>query len=474
MSSSISKPSYVSLDQRTHVLHRPDMYIGNVKNIDNEFYGAEYIDLNEQENTEENVDEDLDDDNKEEEIIQKKTLKKKVVTDNDIFDKEIYISKRKGTINPGLHRIFIEILSNAIDNVWRSSLTDTKSTKIKVDVSDKGMITVWNDGLTIPVEINEETGLYNPEMIFGKLLTSSNYDDKEQRMTSGRNGLGQKVVNVFSKEFSVKLFDTHTGHQYVQTWRNNMADKDKAKITSPKQKIGYTQVSFLPDFERFGVTELSQDMKSLIFRNVIDTAMITGISVFYNGNKLPVKSIKDYSLFYYSSKERDDINMVFIDSSDSKVVISPNTKGDGFSHISFVNGIETYQGGVHVESWTNAVLQPVLSKINSGIKKGNTQLTLRDIKPYFRMFIKCDLVNPSFSSQEKCYLTSPNVSNPIEKVENKHINSILKWSVIDNIKNLVKGRELNALKKIEKKKGFVKIEGLKQLVRCREGTAERC
>ncbi len=468
--SSISKPSYVSLDQRTHVLHRPDMYIGGIKNVETDFYGADYVSFEEiKEDDKVDDKEDKEDNEEEEEVIvkkkDKKDKKKKKVSDDDIEDnseKEIYISKKHGEINPGLHRIFIEVLSNAIDNVWRSSQTDTKCTKIKVDINEVGMITVWNDGLSIPVEINPETGLYNPEMIFGKLLTSSNYDDKEERMTSGRNGLGSKASNVFSKEFSVKLFDTHTGHQYVQNWKNNMSEKDKPKITSPKQKTGYTQISFLPDYERFGVKELSKDMRSLMFRNVVDTAMITGLPVYYNGNKLPVKTLKDYSLFYYNQLEREEVSMVYIESSDSKVVVAPNLKGDGFSQTSFVNGIETFQGGVHVDMWTNSILQPILAKINSSIKKGGSVLTLRDVKPYFRIFIKCELPNPSFSSQEKSYLTSPNVSNPVEFIENKHLNSILKWSVIENIKNLVKGRELNALKKIEKKKGFVKIEGLDQ------------
>jgi DNA topoisomerase-2 len=459
--SSASKPSYVSLDQRTHILHRPDMYIGSIKNIETDFYGAEYISKN---------CEDKEDKEEEEEVIvvkkSKKSEKKKKISitddNDDDSEKEIYISKKRGEINSGLHRIFIEVLSNAIDNVWRSSLTDTKSTKIKVDVEDNGMITVWNDGLTIPVEINKETGLYNPEMIFGKLLTSSNYDDKEERMTSGKNGAGSKITNVFSKEFSVKLFDTHTGHQYVQTWKNNMSEKEKPKITSPKQKTGYTQISFIPDFEKFGVKEFSKDMKSLIFRNIVDTAMITGISVFYNGNKIPIKSIRDYSLFYYLPDIREEMDMVYITSSDSSVVICPNLKGDGFQFTSFVNGIETFHGGVHVDTWCNAILQPVLTKINSSIKKGGNTLTMRDIKSYFRFFIKCQVPNPCFSSQEKSYLTSPNISNPVEVIENKHINSIMKWSVVENIKNLVKGKELNALKKIEKKKGFVKIEGLDQ------------
>ena len=112
--SSISKPSYVSLDQRTHVLHRPDMYIGNVKNCVVDFYGAEYksIDSIDSIDSISNIESD----------------EKKIIKDDNDEDKDITICRKRGDINSGLHRIFIEALSNAIDNVWRSSLTDTGGT----------------------------------------------------------------------------------------------------------------------------------------------------------------------------------------------------------------------------------------------------------------------------------------------------------------------------------------------------------
>jgi len=408
----MSKPTYQSLDQRSHILHRPDMYIGTVKETMTDFFAAS-------------------------------------VSFDEEKQESITIAKRTGTINPGLHRIFIEILSNAIDNVWRSIATDTKSTKIKVDITDAGEITVWNDGLTIPVEIDDATGLYNPELVFGRLLTSSNYDDQEERMTSGRNGLGAKATSVFSREFTVKLFDPTTGKQYVQTWRNNMADRERHKITSPKTKNGYTQITFLPDYVRFGVDGLSADMRSLFYKNIVDTAMITGIAVYYNDVKIPVKTLKDYAALYSTT------DMINITTADSDVVLAAH---DGsFEAISFVNGIETFHGGVHVDAWAEALLRPVLEKINSAVKKGSTPLVMKDIRPYFRLFLNCKLANPAFTSQEKSKLVSPAVR---PEVTARHITAILKWPVMESIRDILKNRELLALKKTEKRRGFVKIDGL--------------
>jgi len=419
---SASVPTYKSLDQRSHVLHRPDMYIGTVKSVTTDYFAAESV-----------VDEKNDEKN--EKNIQ-----------------NIRIVKKTGSINPGLHRIFIESLSNAIDNVWRSSTSDTKCTKIKIDISDDGEITVWNDGLTIPINIDPTTGIYNPELVFGKLLTSSNYDDEEERMTSGRNGLGIKLSNIFSTEFSVKTFDPVSAKQYVQVWRNNMAEKEKHKITTPKTKNGYTQVSFRPDYEKFGMAGLSKEMRELYYKNIIDTAMITGVGIYYNDEKVPVKSVKDYAMLY------DDTEFISITTNDSDVVLSVNSKPDAsFMPISFVNGIETFHGGVHVDAWCDALLRPVLEKINSVVKKGSAPLVMKDIRPYFRLFLNCKLVNPAFTSQEKSKLVSPLVK---PEVVAKHTNAVMKWPVIETIRDILKSRELLALKKTEKKKGFVKIDGL--------------
>lgn len=448
----VSKPQYKALDQRTHVLHRPDMYIGGIKNVKMEFFGA--------------------------------TMKNGVIS----------IKKQEDIINPGLLRCIIEVLSNIIDNVWRSSTSETPTTKIKIDYdTENHSLCFWNDGLTIPIEINKENGVYNPQLIFGQLLTSSNYNDDEERMTSGRNGLGAKATNIFSKEFRIKTFDIHTGKQYVQTWKNNMSVRSEPIITSPKQKNGYTEITFTPDYALFEVDKLSDEMVSLVVKHVIDTAMITNVPVYFNGEKIPVKSLKEYALCYepiiekslsheveekkeesdvdkslvnetesttsedpLKKKKVDKLEQILFQTADSECVLQPNSSGS-FQAISFVNGIYTEQGGVHVEEWKEAIFRPLLEKINSGIKKGGTPLTIKEVNSFFRLVLKCTLPNPAFTSQEKTKLVSPKVTT---NVEQKQITSIMKWSVMEKIKEIVKGKEIEVLKKQEKKRGYTRIENL--------------
>ena len=438
------KTQYSSLEPREHCIARPGMYIGSIYPSKIEFYSVNN---------------------------EKDSLK---------------IIKKESVINQGLHRIFLEILSNAIDNVTRSEKSSTPCTKIKVDIErETGLISVFNDGKTIPIEINEETGVYNPEMLFGKLMSGSNFNDNEERKTSGLHGLGSVLCNIFSSSFEVDIFDNHTLKKYVQTWTENMKNVCKPKITSPKPKPGHVQISFTPDYTRFGCENLSDDMFSLFYKNVVDTAMLTGVNVYFNGEKIPMKTLKDYAALYIPSpsldklvlEEKNDDNddtisiapsesdrkkkldQVHIITQDSEFVIqeNPNTV-DGFEAISFVNGINTKDGGSHVDVYSEAIFRPLLEALNKGCKKGSTPLGLKEIKPYFQMFLKSTLINPSFGSQEKNKLVSP--SPVVPEVTTKHVNTILKWGCVEKIKNLLKGKELVALKKTEKKRGHTRIDNL--------------
>jgi DNA topoisomerase-2 len=133
----------------------------------------------------------------------------------------------------GLLRILIEPLSNMIDNLWRSREAGIKCTKFGLGVT-KNSIEFWNDGLGIPVEMDGAHGVYIPELIFGHLLTSSNYDDTEDRFASGRNGIGVKLSNVFSKQFEVEIGDSERGLVYLQKWSDHMRTTHKPKITTKK------------------------------------------------------------------------------------------------------------------------------------------------------------------------------------------------------------------------------------------------
>lgn len=421
----MKRPTYEKMDQITHIHERSDMYVGAATR---QLERNEYV------------------------------VKVRANPENQAENPQIY---KKDTIrySPALLRIFVEALSNAIDNVWRSSEANVNCTKIKVYIDpETGLTSIWNDGLSIPIEVHDGSGLYNPELIFGHLLTSSNYDDKEDRMTSGRNGLGIKLTNVFSKEFTVKAYDPGSQSLFVKKWINNMRDSEPHKITHPKAKNGYTEVSWIPDFEKFKMEKYDNAILSVMYCQVFNAAMVTKVPVWLNGKKIHFKTLLDYAkCFEGMSQQVDKKQVISMKSRDTEVVLcclDDNQDHQDFEHIAFVNGVYNKDGGVHVDSWHEEIFRPIINKIN---KPGKPQITIKDVKKHFRMFCVTQIANPQFSSQAKTRFVAP---TPTTAVEQKHINAIMKWECIEAIRDVIRSKELLTLKKVEKKnRVFKKIAG---------------
>ena len=362
--------------------------------------------------------------------------------------------------NDGLLRLFVEIVSNAIDNVWRSVTQGISPKFIKIDIT-RNSVKVWNDGRNIPTVKHEKEGIPIPELIFGNLLTSSNYNDNEERKTSGKNGLGSKAVCIFSTSFKLDIFNKEEKVIYKQSWSNNMKDKqepalDKTSKNFPKTteegKNGYTCIEFSPDFSRFGMTEFSDDILSSMYKLVYDTAMIVApnkVSVFLNGQEIKIAKFTDYVNMYF---EEPPTNMITFQTSDSYVVLAPHTE---WCAVSFVNGIFTRDGGVHVDKWAEAIFRPIIEKLNGSKGKG---IDMRDVKKHFFFFVYADLDKPKFNDQSKNKLSSP---NPTVEVKPTQIAKLMKWDFVEKIENGLKAKEMQGFQKeSERKKGTVRVEGL--------------
>jgi DNA gyrase/topoisomerase IV subunit B len=388
------------------------------------------------------------------------------------FDNEAKrIVKKNVPMNDGLLRIFIEVVSNAIDNVWRSSTVGINPKFIKIYLS-KNEVSVWNDGRNIPTGLHEKEKIHVPEMIFGHLLTSSNYNDNEERKTSGTNGLGGKVANVFSSNFSVQIFNKEEKVLYEQAWENNMKTCQKPVLTkNPKQfktaeegKNGFTKVTFQPDFARFGFSEFTEEMLNHMRKIVYDTAMTVSIhkvSVFLNDEEVKMNKLTDYVSLYY---EEAPSNMITFQTADSYVVLAPNVE---WCHVSFVNGIFTRDGGVHVDKWAEAIFRPIIEKLNGSKGKG---IDMRDVKKHFFLFVYADLDKPKFNDQSKHKLNAP---FPTVEVKPAQIAKIMKWDFVEKIEEGLKAKDMQVLQKnSERKRGTVNVEGLEDANLAGKGKAD--
>jgi len=387
------------------------------------------------------------------------TKKVKYVDPIWVLEKDKFVQKQVA-ITEGFVRLFIECVSNAIDNVWRSDEFKIPCKYIKINIDTKeGLFSVWNDGKTIPIEKHKEENIYIPELIFGNLLTSSNYNDSEERKTSGKNGIGCKAVSIFSTHFGVECFNPDKGI-YKQTWENNMdkvskPDIDTVKSHFPKKieegKNGYTKVSWKPELSRFDMKEIDNDTMSVIEKYIVDTAMTVckyGVKVLYNDKEIVMKDYKDYIRYYF--KELPDEFMLFNQPENTCVVCPANE----FTHISFVNGINTKDGGVHVDAWCEQLFRPLLNKLNEKTKK----FDMRDIKKHFFIFVNCSLDKPRFDNQSKTRLNSP---QPAVEIKPAAITKLSKWKFLSVMKESLKLKDmLNLKSETERKRGTSRIEGL--------------
>lgn len=364
---------------------------------------------------------------------------------------------------PGLYKIFDEILVNAADNKQR----DEKMDCIKIEISaQKNEISIWNNGQGIPVTEHKEEKMYVPTMIFGHLLTSSNYNDEEEKVTGGRNGYGAKLCNIFSTMFTVETGSKEYRRSFKQVWGSNMAKASEPRIKDFSGE-DFTKVTFQPDLSKFGMETLDKDTVSLLSRRAFDVAASTrGVKVYLNGTKLPVKSFKDYVDLYLKGKEDEMGNpLKFVYENVSprwEVAVSLSDKG--FQQVSFVNSIATTKGGRHVDHVADHIVKQLIETLKKK-HKGGVQFRPHQVKSHLWIFVNCLIVNPTFDSQTKETMTlqAKNFGSKCTLSE-KFITNVTKCGIVEAVLTWAKFKEATQLqkqcsgKKQNKLKGIPKLE----------------
>ncbi len=358
----------------------------------------------------------------------------------------------------GLYKIYDEIIVNAADNTVR----DSKCNTIKVNISkDTGVISVMNNGSSIPIELHKEYNIYVPELIFGNLLTSGNYDQKG-KIVGGKNGLGAKCANIYSEFFEVEIVDSSKKKKYCQKFTNNMFDKEEPVITDvSKNTESYTKISFKPDYKRFGLKKLSDDMDSVMKRRVYDMAGTTNsnVKVYLNDKLLDIKSFEDYiKMFYHEDEEVQIIYQEFNPRWSVGVVYDNNS---GFQHMTFVNKISTFLGGTHLNMITNQIVEGVTKTILD--KHKTLKIKPSQIKDNITVFINSTIEDPSFSSQTKEFLTTKSSLFNIKcDLDDKYLQRICKTGLVDEIVQIASVKQMAELEKSDGKKN-VNLKNLTKL-----------
>ncbi len=355
---------------------------------------------------------------------------------------------------PGLYKLFDEGIVNCRDHVIRmiqSPLLNKKFvTHIDIDIDETGTITLMNDGNGIDIEKHPEYNIWIPEMIFGHLRTSTNYDKTQKKIVGGKNGFGFKLVLIWSLYGRVETVDHVRGLKYIQEFHNNLDTLDPPKITKATNTKPYTKVTFRPDYQRLGVQGLTSDMVALLRKRVYDIAAVTDhsvkkIKVNYNNTLVPIKTFPQYVDLYIGGR---DTTKRIHESSDDRweyaVALSPRHE---FLQVSFVNGICTSKGGKHVDYIMNQIVRKLCDYIE---KKKKLKVNAASIREQLILFLRCDIENPSFDSQTKDYMNTPsNKFGSSCSVSDAFIEKVAKMGVMDTALSLTEAKENKLAKKTD-------------------------
>lgn len=389
----MEEKKYEKLTQHEHILKRPGMYIGSVEPSFVEGF---------------------------------------VLYENNKIKKEDL------TFSFGLYKIFDEALQNAIDQ----SVSDKKLKNIKVSINENnGEISIYNDGTGIPVAIHEKEKIYIPELIFGHLLTSSNYDDSVKRIVGGTNGLGIKVCSVFSSKFMVEVSDGKK--VFVQQYSDNMFNKQAPKITKATSKQGYVKITFTPDFLKFKMKSIKEtDILKVLYSRVRLASMVLSkkISLFLNDEEIQddIKTIskKINEEYIYESSEDGtwEVSLMY------------NPDNNLYGELSFVNGIHTFLNGKHVDY----IFSQLYKKINDLSK---IKISIKELKDRLFIILKATVQNPAFNSQSKEALTTTSKDFGYTfDLSTNFVKKIMKSGIIEDIKTIQIAKEESKLKKTDGKK----------------------
>lgn len=367
---------------------------------------------------------------------------------------------------PGLYKCFDEGIVNARDHYVRlngkkksKKIIPVKNIEITVD-KETGVITMMNDGNGIDIEKHPEHKLWIPEMIFGHLRTGTNYDKKAKKIVGGKNGFGFKLVLIYAKWGEIETIDHIRQKKYKQRFEDNLGKICKPKVTNSTIKP-YTKVSWLPDYERFGLEGLTDDMFQMFKKRTWDIAAVTdkSVNVKFNGKTVPIKTFESYIDRYIGLKgetkrlyEKPDNRWEYA------VCISPL---DEFTQVSYVNGINTKKGGKHVDYIMNQIVKKMSVYIENKKKIKVKPIT---IKEQLMLFLNCIIENPAFDSQTKECMNTP-VSKFGSKCEvsDKFIEKLAKMGVMDSAIALNEVKASKAAKKNDGKK-TTNIRGIPKLM----------
>lgn len=357
-------------------------------------------------------------------------------------------------------KLFFEILDNAMDAYIKAKTGKTKFpdfvpevvlTETKISVLSGGAYIVIKEEDDSDENSNEEKKIWSPTLLFGRLLSGSNFD--EQKTVKGKNGVGAKLVPVFSKKAKIECTDPEAHISFKQIWRDNREIEEEPIIdTKWKGKVGTVKVTYTPDIQS-GVEKYSADVLAHFSWLVATYSFLTNSPIKLNGEELEYSGLEYIKMWpklegkKYIHHQEDNYNIYFFD-----------TPGKNMT-ISFVNGGYTPDGGEHVNAYSkpiyNQLLEIIKKKFKDILKKKPTKKLL---EPHVSMIICATVIDPEYESQSKLKCTGPKIKGVKLPDFTKQLSE---WTLFEKVEQTLMNKLKEGTNKADTKKtGNIRIDNV--------------
>lgn len=344
------------------------------------------------------------------------------------------VRKRPGmyigsTSSKGLHHLVYEIVDNSVDEALAGYCTE-----IDVQINSDNSITVTDNGRGIPVGINAKSGLPAVEVVFTILHAGGKFGGGGYKVSGGLHGVGASVVNALSEWLEVQVY--HDGSIYQQRY-------ERGKVMYPLKVVGScdmektgTRVCFLPDKEIFEDTVYDFD---ILKNRLREMAFLTkGIKIILRDDREDKKEkvfhyeggIKEFVQYLNRSKTPLYENIIYCEGTVNNISVEVAFQhNDDYNEsiYSFVNNINTPEGGMHLTGFRNAITKTFndYARSNKLLKDSEQNLTGEDIREGLTAIVSVKIENPQFEGQTKQKLGNSEARGAVDNVVTEQLTYFL-------------------------------------------------
>jgi len=329
----------------------------------------------------------------------------------------------------GLHHLVYEIVDNSVDEALAGFCTE-----IEVSINEDNSITVKDNGRGIPVDIQKKAGLPALEVVFTILHAGGKFGGGGYKTAGGLHGVGASVVNALSKWLDVKVYrDGKIYHMRFE--RGKVVEKMEVIGECDPQKTG-TEVSFLPDDTIFEETVYDFDILKVRLRETAFLTKALKITLIDNREEKKKMSfhyeggIKEFVTYLNKGKVPIYEDVIYCEGTKEKVMVEVAMQhNDNYSEsiYTFVNNINTPEGGTHLSGFKNALTKTFneYARSNKLLKDSDENLSGEDIREGLVAIISVKIEDPQFEGQTKQKLGNSEAQTAVNSIVSEQLTYFL-------------------------------------------------